>query len=369
MIKPRIKTCHHIIQAENGDICIGDIKENSYIFRQPRPEFLALLDKLDGTRTVSRLEKELKGKFPAIDSSQIEEVLHKLAGCGLLEDAAEHTEILSERELELYDRQMLYFSAMESEGKPGFQYQEKLKSQRVTVLGMGGWGTWMCLNLALAGFGCLRIVDGDIVELSNLNRQVLYGMEDIGRRKVDAACKRLTSINPFVQVEPHFEFVRNDAAQIQRLIAGSTMVFLAWANTGYYRDGTCEELIHRIASEAGIPIIEFGGDPLDITVGPIYLNDGRSPTFWDLRSSLKSSWVGQVHAETYRPFKEARIQHRFRNGNRQVNAWQNAASISAMAGLMAGEAVKVATGIAPSHLVGRRLSLSLADFSCVVEPT
>ncbi|MHC9015467.1 HesA/MoeB/ThiF family protein [Stenotrophomonas bentonitica] len=71
-----------------------------------------------------------------------------------------------------------------------------MKSARVLVLGMGGWGTWCCLNLARLGVGSLRIVDGDDVEVSNLNRQVLYESSHVGRKKVAAAADSLARHNP-----------------------------------------------------------------------------------------------------------------------------------------------------------------------------
>jgi hypothetical protein len=108
----------------------------------------------------------------------------------------------------------------------------------------------------------------------------------------------------------------------------------------------------------------MGGDPLDISVGPIYLNDGNSPSFLALREGMRNRFYGgDGKARKLAAVKEARIQGRFRNGHRVVNAWQNAPSISAMAGLAVGEAIKVMTGCEKSALVGRQFRLSLGDFS------
>lgn len=74
------------------------------------------------------------------------------------------------------------------------------------MLGMGGWGTWCSLQLALIGVGTLRIVDGDVVELSNLNRQVLYTEDDIGKSKVDSAENGIYRHNKYTKIENILNF-------------------------------------------------------------------------------------------------------------------------------------------------------------------
>lgn len=81
--------------------------------------------------------------------------------------------------------------------------QERLKSARVLVIGAGGLGSPAALYLAAAGVGTLGIVDCDRVELSNLQRQVLFDSADIGRLKAEAARDRLIALNPGITVEAH----------------------------------------------------------------------------------------------------------------------------------------------------------------------
>ncbi len=80
--------------------------------------------------------------------------------------------------------------------------QECLKNSSVLIAGVGGLGGFSSLYLALAGVGTIILVDQDVVEVSNLNRQVLYRKEDIGRDKVYVAAKRLREINPEINVIP-----------------------------------------------------------------------------------------------------------------------------------------------------------------------
>jgi adenylyltransferase/sulfurtransferase len=102
--------------------------------------------------------------------------------------------MLSKEERTRYSRQLLITDI----GKAG---QEKLKSSKVFVSGLGGLGSVITLYLAAAGVGTLRIVDKGKVELSNLNRQILYGSDDIGKRKAEAARKKLERLNPNIKIE------------------------------------------------------------------------------------------------------------------------------------------------------------------------
>jgi sulfur-carrier protein adenylyltransferase/sulfurtransferase len=83
----------------------------------------------------------------------------------------------------------------------GFEGQSKLGTARVLLVGAGGLGSPAALYLAAAGVGTLGIVDFDLVDRSNLQRQILHGTSDIGRAKTDSARARLLDINPHVQVE------------------------------------------------------------------------------------------------------------------------------------------------------------------------
>ena len=82
----------------------------------------------------------------------------------------------------------------------GVEGQAKLKSARVLAVGAGGLGSPVALYLAAAGVGTLGLIDGDEVDASNLQRQVLYGTRDLGRPKVEAAAERLRETNPNVRV-------------------------------------------------------------------------------------------------------------------------------------------------------------------------
>src|SRR5438270_9466334 len=79
--------------------------------------------------------------------------------------------------------------------------QEKLKAGSVLVVGAGGLGAPVGLYLAAAGVGRIGIVDFDVVDASNLQRQVIHGTGDIGRKKLDSAADRMRDINPKIQID------------------------------------------------------------------------------------------------------------------------------------------------------------------------
>jgi len=101
---------------------------------------------------------------------------------------------LSEKELDRYSRQIMLEEI-------GYQGQLKLKQANVCVVGVGGLGNPIVIRLAAMGVGNVRIVDRDVIELSNLHRQTMFNEEDVGQVKVETAAKKLRKLNPNVVIE------------------------------------------------------------------------------------------------------------------------------------------------------------------------
>lgn len=143
---------------------------------------------------------------------------------------------------EYYSRQTI----LKEFGEKG---QRKLVESKVAVVGLGGLGTVSSLYLTLAGVGHMRLIDQDIVEPVNLQRQILYGPDDIGYPKVEVSARRLAAANPFVEVEPVAENV--NSVNVEKLLSGADCVVDGLDNmrTRY--------LINRACIQLGIPYI-FG---------------------------------------------------------------------------------------------------------------
>ncbi|MBW3621408.1 MAG: ThiF family adenylyltransferase, partial [Actinobacteria bacterium] len=94
----------------------------------------------------------------------------------------------------------------------GMEGQERLKASRVLLVGTGGLGSPLALYLAAAGVGTIGIVDNDVVDASNLQRQVIHTTSMIGRPKVDSAEHAINEINPHVRVVKHATFLTADNA-------------------------------------------------------------------------------------------------------------------------------------------------------------
>lgn len=102
----------------------------------------------------------------------------------------------SKEELARYSRHIIL-------SKFGLTGQQKLKEAKVLVIGAGGLGSPLLLYLAAAGVGTIGIVDGDVVDVTNLQRQVLYDIHDVGKPKVEAAKQRLNALNPHIHIKTY----------------------------------------------------------------------------------------------------------------------------------------------------------------------
>ena len=116
----------------------------------------------------------------------------------------------SKEELERYSRHLI-IPEFNIEG------QRKLKASSVLVIGSGGLGSPLLLYLAAAGVGRIGVVDFDTVDASNLQRQVLFGVQSVGQPKAEAAKARLASLNPHIEIDVHnTKFTSDNARELVR---------------------------------------------------------------------------------------------------------------------------------------------------------
>jgi molybdopterin/thiamine biosynthesis adenylyltransferase/rhodanese-related sulfurtransferase len=122
---------------------------------------------------------------------------------------------MNNQELKRYDRQILL-------EEMGIEGQEKIRKASVLVIGAGGLGCPLLSYLTGAGIGKIGVIDGDVVEESNLHRQVLYQQNDIGKNKAEAAAARLNLLNPLVEIQAYP--YRIDAQNAVEIILGYDLV-------------------------------------------------------------------------------------------------------------------------------------------------
>ncbi len=145
--------------------------------------------------------------------------------------------MITERERERYKRQMMLF---------GDEGQEKLKKAHIFIAGAGGLGSPVSIFLAVAGVGHITIVDMDVVDQSNLNRQILHFERDVGRKKTASAEEKLRQINPDIVVTAIDEKI--DETNADRMIGNADGIVDAMDNfpTRY--------LLNDIALKKKIPL-------------------------------------------------------------------------------------------------------------------
>lgn len=128
------------------------------------------------------------------------------------------------------DDQLLRYSRHLLLNEVGVEGQEKILQSHVLVIGVGGLGSPVVLYLATAGVGRITLVDDDVVDVTNLQRQIAYNMADIGEFKANSAMKKIANINPDVQVIPVLK--RVDAAQLDALVQDADVVIDCCDNFG-----------------------------------------------------------------------------------------------------------------------------------------
>ncbi len=112
---------------------------------------------------------------------------------------------LSDEQIERYSRHII----LQGVGGEG---QEKLLNGRVLIIGAGGLGAPVAMYLAAAGVGHIGIIDADVVDISNLQRQIIHFTPDIGRPKIESAKEKMNQINPDVQVTTYYDLFSKDNA-------------------------------------------------------------------------------------------------------------------------------------------------------------
>jgi bacteriocin biosynthesis cyclodehydratase domain-containing protein len=203
MQRPRIKLAHRPVRYGASRVLLGGaVYGIAAEVIDPAGRLWALLELLDGSRTVDQVIVDLVHREPDLTDDEITQALRTLENAGYLEDAAAAVPSeLTARDRERYSRGRALFEWMDLTPRAtAWDAQRRLKRARVIVIGVGGVGCAAALALAMTGAGHLHCVEPDVVELSNLNRQLLYTDGDVDRPKIDIAVARLRAHNSDIVV-------------------------------------------------------------------------------------------------------------------------------------------------------------------------
>jgi bacteriocin biosynthesis cyclodehydratase domain-containing protein len=341
--RPRLKsTLDHFVSEDGTLYILRPGADEDIAVHDASPAQQRLLDRLRDARDVAELRAEFEPELP------VDEVLGQLLELGLLEDTADDDR-LPAPDRERYDRQLAYFSEIASPGTSRAECQRRLADSRVTIVGVGGLGSWAALALACTGVGRIDLVDGDVVDLSNLNRQVLYGEADLGQPKAHAAAAALRRFNPGIDCRPVAR--RVESADDVRAIADGTDLIVGTADWPTFSIG---QWINQAAFGAGVPWIGASQFPPLVRVGPT-LVPGRTGCL-DCQES--------VWRAAHPHLRELEAQGRL--GSEVAASFGPACGL--VGSLIASDAVHLLTGIAEPATLAAALVIDLRTAEVTREP-
>jgi bacteriocin biosynthesis cyclodehydratase domain-containing protein len=343
--RPRLKSTIEIVDDGHRLVLMRGGHRDGDVALDGDPRVLVeLLTLLDGTRGPAEVLDALRASVaPALGAGDFDEALDALAADGLIEDATDDARHLDPAGLERYDRQLRYFGDLAGAGVSRAAAQARLEAATVAVLGLGGLGGMAATMLTVCGVGTIVGVDHDVVELSNLARQVLYGQDDLGRLKVEAAADRLSQLNARSRFRGIAQRLDSTAA-VADAIDGADFVVAAV-------DWPADRIsgwVNAACWAAGVPYVGMSQHPPLVRVGPTYLPGAtgcltcqeaayrrRFPLFDAARAAISAD----SPAATYAP------------------------ACGLIGSLVANEAIAHITGLAPVACLGRSTVIDLTTLA------
>jgi bacteriocin biosynthesis cyclodehydratase domain-containing protein len=257
--RPRIKRTTESFRSPEGDIYLRRPSADQDVrIERPDESEERLLEALDGEHTLEQLHAEF-------GVEKVDDAISQMQELCVIEDAADD-DLIDPAELSRFDRQLRYFSDIGGGDLVPSECQRRLREAKVAVLGVGGLGGWTAWALATIGVGEMWLIDGDRVEISNLNRQILYTEADLGLLKVEVAAARLRAFNPAARITSTARRL-GSTVEIADFIDGADLVIDAIDWPAF----EVEIWVNEACFEAGIPYITMSHFPPIARVGPLYV--------------------------------------------------------------------------------------------------
>jgi len=342
-VLPKMKHMRPVFPAE-GMLFVGGYGQVSEIPDEDGA-IRRLFELLDGTRTLDQVHHDLAADYPHVTAAEVRAAVEQFDEAGfLLDEGASAGDLLDEYELSRWARNINFFGSYSRLADNKYRYQRRLLDARVTLLGLGGLGSHILLDLAAMGIGHVRIVEFDRVELSNLNRQILYRDADIGKLKIDLAAERVQEFNPRIDIEKISGRIESTEDVLAAVNGADVVISVAdrpkmeinhWVNEGCVR--------------AGVPLVTGGLDTQRLVYFTIIPGQTGCIECWRLGVFR----TDQVSATLLAEKRE-----------RQIGG-DNAAFVPLVTmttGLLIGETVRLLTGIAPPVAAGRLMQMRFDDY-------
>jgi len=338
-LKPQLKKSLCAVKLNKDSIIFAFTKKDSIIYNLDTDLQREIIIRLDGNNSIKEIYNILREKSIDCSIDDVMKEIEKLYDLYLLEFNADYNE-------DRYSRQEIFWGIHSKDGyKFSRESENKIRNTSVTLLGLGGFGSHILYSLVYAGIGKIKCIDFDKVTASNLNRQILYKEEDIGKFKTDAALENITKINKNIE----YQFINRKIESkydISELILGSDIAILAadsprdkifqWANEASY--------------ETKVPLLfSLGFSPHFVRIGPLFI-PGNTVCF------------------------SCSIPH-FKHDNDNIVSFINDRNkqgsiipyLSIATGIMMLEFFKHVTGFQKCMLYNGRINFNLIDYKCQIE--
>lgn len=343
----RLRPTLEPFEAPDGNVyLVTGGPDAALVVEDPSAPQRALLELLSaGVDDLPDLVRRLAGRGFGEDSLPVADVVDQLAALGVLEPRLTAACPDPER----YARQLLYFADVAPLAAPE-DAQARLRDARVVVLGCGGLGSWALCGLACAGVGTLVVVDDDRVELSNLNRQLLYRAADVGRLKVEVAAEALGAFNPGLDLHAVPRRVES-AADVEALVDGADLLI----ETADWPPYDLSRWVNEACTRARVPHISAGQAPPLLRLGPLYV-PGRTACHDCQETTTRAAYPLFDALEAFRRSRPAPA----------------AATLGPASGIIGSvlsmEALHHLTGLAEPATLGTSIALDLCTLEVKREP-